>query len=76
VGTVIIDEAVGRNIAERDGLLAKGSLWLIIQGYKSNVLDRATAEIIVDDLISSGMWLPVTNGAALFVWAYTEGLLP
>jgi hypothetical protein len=40
------------------------------------VLDRATAEGIVDDLINNGMWLPVANGAALFAWAYGEGLLP
>ena len=75
-GTAIIDESVGRNIAERDGIPAQGSLWLVIRGYKNKVLDRATAEIMVDDLIKSGMWLPVANGEALFAWAYAEGLLP
>jgi hypothetical protein len=51
-------------------------LWLVIRGYKDKVLDRATAEGIVDDLINTGMWLPVADGAALFAWAYGEGLLP
>jgi predicted nucleic acid-binding protein len=73
-GIAIIDEAVARNIADRDGIPVQGSLWLIIQGYGSKILDRATAEGIVDDLIGSGMWLPITNGAGLFAWAYEEGL--
>jgi predicted nucleic acid-binding protein len=76
LGRVELDEAAARNIAERDGIPAQGSLWLIIRAYRAKVVDRATAEGIVDDLIGSGMWLPLTNGAGLFTWAYEEGLLP
>ncbi len=75
-GIAIIDEAAAASIGDRDGLADRGSLWLIIQGCKEGKLDRPTAEEIVDDLISSGMWLPVASGAALFAWAYKEGLLP
>jgi hypothetical protein len=39
-------------------------------------LDRATVEAIVDDLIVTGMRLPVSTGAALFAWAYGAGILP
>jgi predicted nucleic acid-binding protein len=72
----IIDEEVGRNIGARDRLQVHGSLWLVIRRFKSNVLDRATAEHIVDDLIGTGMRLPVSNGADLFTWAYRAGVLP
>lgn len=75
-GIAIIDEEVGRNIGLRDGMQVHGSLWLVIRGLKNNVLDRATAEGIVDDLIGTGMRLPVTTGADLFAWAYSKGLLP
>jgi len=75
-GIAIIDEDVGRNIGLRDGIQVHGSLWLVIRSLKNKVLDRATAEGIVDDLISSGMRLPVTTGADLFAWAYSTGLLP
>lgn len=75
-GVAIIDEAAARSIADRDRIPAQGSLWLIIRGYKNKILDRATAEGIVDDLINTGMWLPFASGAGLFAWAYTEGLLP
>jgi hypothetical protein len=40
------------------------------------VLDRATVEAIVDDLVATGMRLPVSTGAALFAWAYEAGILP
>jgi len=75
-GMAIIDEEVGRNIGARDGLQVHGSLWLVIRSFKSNVLDRATAEHIVDDLIGTGKRLPVSNGADLFTWAYRAGVLP
>lgn len=75
-GIAIIDEAAATSIGERDGLAIRGSLWLIIHSCKEGNLDRSAAEEIVDDLINSGMWLPVESGAALFAWAYEEGLLP
>jgi hypothetical protein len=40
------------------------------------VFDRATVEAIVDDLVGTGMHLPLGSGAGLFAWAYEEGLLP
>jgi hypothetical protein len=60
----------------RERLQVHGSLWLLIRSFKSSVHDRATVEAIVDDLIGTGMRLPVDSGAALFAWAYGAGLLP
>lgn len=75
-GIAIIDEDAATNIGDRAGIPVQGSMWLVIRGIKDKILDRAPAERIVDDLISTGMWLPVANGAALFAWAYGAGLLP
>lgn len=75
-GIAIIDEVVGRAIGRREGLQVHGSLWLLIRGFKTRVFDRSTIEAIVDDLIATGMRLPVSTGAALFAWAYEAGILP
>lgn len=40
------------------------------------MLDRASVEAITDDLVGTGMRLPVDTGAALFAWAYETGILP
>jgi predicted nucleic acid-binding protein len=75
-GVAIIDEVVARGIGGREGLQVHGSLWLLIRSFKTRVHDRATVEAIVDDLIGTGMRLPVSTGAALFAWAYGAGILP
>ena len=75
-GIAIVDEAAARAIGNREKLEIHGSLWLLIRSFKAGVLDRATAEATVDDLISTGMHLPLDSGPGLFAWAYEEGLLP
>jgi predicted nucleic acid-binding protein len=75
-GVAIIDEVVARAIGNRERLQVHGSLWLLIRGFRTRVLDRATVEAVVDDLIGTGMRLPVSTGEALFAWAYETGILP
>jgi len=75
-GVAIIDEEVARGAGTRDGIEVHGSLWLVVRGFRRGVLGRATAEAVVDDLVASGMRLPIDNGASLFAWAYQEQLLP
>jgi predicted nucleic acid-binding protein len=75
-GIAVIDERAATEIGDAAGISVQGSLWLVIRGFKSKILDRATAEGIVDDLIGTGMRLPVTDGASLFAHAYEVGLLP
>lgn len=75
-GIAIINEVVARTIGNRERLQVHGSLWLLIRSFKARVLDRATVEAIVDDLIGTGMRLPVTTGEALFAWACEAGILP
>lgn len=74
-GIAIIDEMVARTIGNRECLQVHGSLWLVVRGFRARLLDRATVEAVVDDLIGTGMRLPVTTGADLFAWAYETGIL-
>lgn len=73
-GVAIIDERAASRIAQRDGIIAHGSLWLIVQGIRIGELDRSDAEQLVDELRDTGMRLP-TSGNELFTWAQENGLL-
>ena len=75
-GVAIIDEIAARTIGSRERVQVHGSLWLLIRSFKAGALDRATVEAIVDDLIGTGMRLPLSTGADLFAWAYEAGILP
>jgi predicted nucleic acid-binding protein len=75
-GLAIIDEDVARNLGKEDGMQVHGSLWLLIRSFKNGILDRATIEGVVNDLLRTGMRLPVTHGADLFPWASRASLLP
>lgn len=74
-GVAIIDERAASRIAQRDGILAHGSLWLVAQGVRQGELDRSAAETLVDELRATNMRLP-TDGRGLFAWAYEQALLP
>jgi predicted nucleic acid-binding protein len=74
-GIVVMDERAGSRLAQRDGIEVHGTLWLVVHGLRSGVLDRAQAEALVDELIATDLRLPV-DGRGLFAWAFMEGLLP
>lgn len=74
-GVAVIDERAATRIALRDGIAVHGTLWLVANGLRSEILDRHTAERIVDELAATDMVLPV-DGAGFVTWAYQEGLLP
>lgn len=74
-GTAIIDERVATRAAQRDAIEVHGTLWLITNGVRLNLLDRSSAERMVDQLAATDMKLP-TDGAGLFDWAFNLGLLP
>ena len=74
-GVAIVDERAASRIAQRDGIVTHGSLWLIVQGVRRGELDRSAAALLVDELRGTGMRLP-TDGSALFAWAYEQELLP
>lgn len=75
-GIAIIDERAARGLGQRNGLQVRGSLGLLITGYKRSLLDRAMVESVVDDLLATGMHLPLASGAELLDWAHKNALLP
>ncbi len=66
-----IAQADLRNVPHHD------TLWLVIEAYLTLFEeDRVRAARVVDDLLATGMFLPVDSGDSLFAYAYEEGLLP
>jgi hypothetical protein len=63
--------------ADRLGVATHDTLWIVIEAYK--VLfgrDKAITAKVVDDLLDTGMYLPLKSGESLVAWAWEEGLLP
>ena len=56
--------------------VGKGSLWLLARSFNDAILDRATTEGTISDLLSSGMRLPCKNGTDFIPWAQSVGLIP
>ena len=71
----IIDECAASRFAQRDGIVAHGSQWLVVEGVRRCKLERSAAERLVDELRATDMRLP-TDGRGLFAWAYGQRLLP
>ena len=73
----ILDERAAIEQAGRLGILSRDTLWLVIEAYKTLFgRDRKRTARVVDDLIGTGMYLPVSSGESLLAWAYQQGLLP
>lgn len=76
-GTALIDDRSAIAQADLRGVQNHDTLWLVVEAYATYLAgDREQAEAIVDDLIDTDMYLPITSGSSLFSWAYEEGLLP
>jgi predicted nucleic acid-binding protein len=75
--TALIDERAAIAQADRHSVTSRDTLWLVVEAYATIFnRDRARAVQVVDDLLDTGMYLPISSGDSLFVWAYQEQLLP
>jgi predicted nucleic acid-binding protein len=73
----ILDDRAAMAQADRLGVKTHDTLWIVIEAYK--VLfdrDRAITAKVVDDLLDTGMYLPLGSGESIVTWAWEEGLLP
>lgn len=53
------------------------TLWIVIEAYKGLFdHDRQRTIAVVDDLLETGMYLPVTSGSEIITHAYEVGWLP
>lgn len=73
-GIALVDDAVARRAAKRDGIETHGTMWLIINGFRDGRLSENDARSMIDDLGASDMRLP-TDGKGFLAWAYGEGML-
>lgn len=72
-----LDERAAVEQADRRSVPTHDTLWLVVEAYKKLFdSDRERAAKVVDDLMATGMYLPIKSGSSLFSWAYEEGLLP
>ena len=73
----ILDERAAIAQADRLHVPTYDTLWIVIEAYKELYeRDRDRTAKVVDDLLATGMYLPLTSGASLLSWAYEQGLLP
>lgn len=75
--TALLDDRDAVVQADRLGVRSRDTLWLVIESHLTLPdVGRIDAIHMVDDLLATGMYLPVDSGESLFAWAYEEGLLP
>jgi predicted nucleic acid-binding protein len=71
-GVVIIDDNA-RRVAQRYGLNAHGTLWILIQAIRANTLAPATADAFVQALRSTGARFPAFPAGGIDAWAREMG---
>lgn len=75
--TALLDERAAVAQADRLNVPTRDTLWIVVEAYKQVLgRDRSATAQVVDDLIRTGMRLPVRSGESLLAWAYEAGLLP
>ncbi len=75
--TALLDDRSAITQADLHGVPSHDTLWLVIEAHwRLPDVDRQRAIHVVDDLLATEMYLPVTSGESLFAWAYEAGLLP
>ncbi|MBP2409018.1 hypothetical protein [Brachybacterium fresconis] len=76
-GIAILDE---RKAIEQAGLRdvsTHDSMWIVVHAYALLFdRDRDRAATVIDDLLATGMKLPIASGTSFMQWAYENGLLP
>ena len=73
----VIDEREALSQADEYEVEALDSMTIVVEAFRRlDDIGRQESERIVDDLLSTDMWLPVRSGASLFPWAYEVGCLP
>lgn len=73
----ILDERAAIAQADRLHVPTHDTLWIVIEAYKQLYQrNRDLTATVVDDLLDTGMFLPLVSGESLLTWAYEQGLLP
>lgn len=75
--TAVIDERAAKELAEERNIDTIDTMWIAVEAYvRLFDRDRDRAAALIDDLLETGMRLPIHSGESLFSWGYENGLLP
>lgn len=74
--TAIVDERAGVNFAKQRGITVHGTLWLIAQALTSNLVDERQATEIVQAMLDTNTWFPLSHAGEFMTWARSEGIIP
>lgn len=73
--TAVLDEREAITQADAYAVRSIDTLWIVVEAYKTILgRDHGLAAKVVDDLLETAMYLPISSGDSLFAWAYEEGL--
>lgn len=73
----VLDEREAIAQADAREVHSVDTLWIVVEAYMTILgRDHGLAAQVVDDLLATGMYLPISSGESLFTWAHEEGLLP
>lgn len=75
--TAVLDERAAVAQARRLHVPTHDTMWIVIEAYKHLYgRDKQRTARVIDDLLVTGMYLPLASGESVLSWAYEEGLLP
>lgn len=74
-GVAILDDRVAKKVAQERQVSCHGTLWLVINAFRQELIDQPGAERLVDRLRHDGGARFPTDGTGLFGWARERGLL-
>jgi predicted nucleic acid-binding protein len=55
-GTAVVDEAIGRDVADAEGIDARGTAYLVLSLVRDGTLTTAEGRDIVDDMVAAGWY--------------------
>lgn len=55
-GTVVVDEAIGREVAAAEGIHARGTAWLVLCLVRDGTLSAEEGRAVVDELVAAGWY--------------------
>lgn len=75
-GAVVVIDDSARLVAQRAGLDAHGTLWILAEAIRAKTLLPSAADALVEALRSEGARLPRFPAGGIEIWARQHGLLP
>jgi len=73
-GVAILDDGVGRRLAQEQGVKFRGTLGVVAEGIRGSPITLAEACALIDLLLAANAWLPCT-GTTFPDWCRRNGVI-